>query len=342
MSKLTGGHHASEIDRRSLLAGGGAALIAGALGAGVAQAQRAGAGGGFAEATASVYHHTVGEIDVLIISDGLFEVSAQAIGTNASRDEVDTWLSEQFLGGGGFDTPLNTMLIRTGDRLVLIDAGMGSLPGFDARAGHTLDRLARAGVDAKSITDIVLTHMHPDHIGALVSGKGLGAFSDDVSLYVSEREAEFWSQREDAVVDQMPAVLREMAPFTVKLAQQALNAADGRVKTFNSRDDGIAPGVFGQVTPGHTPGHATISVESGDEPLVFVGDALIWTSFDHPDWSIMFDTDPEAAGRTRQQLLAEFARQGTLICASHLSFPSLGRVVKSGSAYRFVPMIWNH
>ncbi|MEM1166333.1 MAG: MBL fold metallo-hydrolase [Planctomycetota bacterium] len=333
------------LDRRAVLGAAGAALAAGFVAPrmAIAQAEPGPVSGlDFSGATTSVYHHRVGSIDVLIVSDGLFPVATPAVGTNAARDDVNAWLAGEFLGAESFQTPLNTMVVRSGDRLVLVDAGMGELAGMGDAAGRTLERLRAAGVDPRRITDVVLTHLHPDHIGLLISGDGLGAFSPEVTVHVSAREVEFWSQPADAVVSALSTLAPEFRPAATGAAKEALRVAGSRLKTFSAQDDEIVPGVVGRITPGHTPGHATIRVESGEESLAFVGDAILWTSFDHPDWNVMFDTTPDQAVRTRARMLERFARRGTVMCAAHLSFPSLGRVARRGESYRFVPLMWGH
>jgi glyoxylase-like metal-dependent hydrolase (beta-lactamase superfamily II) len=100
--------------------------------------------------------------------------------------------------------------------------------------------------------------------------------------------------------------------------------------------------VVARLTGGHTPGHCVIYVTSGAERLTFAGDALFPVAFDHPDWHNGFEHDPEEAVRVRVRLLQEAAASGELFVATHLPFPSVGRVSVNGEAFRWIPAIWDY
>ena len=104
----------------------------------------------------------------------------------------------------------------------------------------------------------------------------------------------------------------------------------------------VAPGVVVRRTGGHTPGHSVVRVSSGNEGLTFAGDAVFEVGFDQPDWHNGFEHDPEEAARVRVRLLRELAKTGDLLVATHLSFPSLGRVAVDGDTFRWVPVYWDY
>ena len=104
----------------------------------------------------------------------------------------------------------------------------------------------------------------------------------------------------------------------------------------------VAPGVVVKRTGGHTPGHSVVYVKSGNERLTFAGDALFPVAFDHPDWQNGFEHDPEEAVRVRVRLLQEAAASGEWFVATHLSFPSVGRVAVDGDAFRWVAGSWDY
>jgi glyoxylase-like metal-dependent hydrolase (beta-lactamase superfamily II) len=95
-------------------------------------------------------------------------------------------------------------------------------------------------------------------------------------------------------------------------------------------------------TGGHTPGHSVVDVKSGGKSLTFAGDAVFPVGFEHPDWQNGFEHDPEEALRVRARLFQELAETGGLLVASHLPFPSVGRVAAEGDAYRYVPIFWDY
>src|SRR3954449_6590957 len=144
------------------------------------------------ELVPSRYALRVGEIDVLVVSDGVFSLPATVMSTNADPAARAAWLNEMFLSET-FDWPLNAVVVRSGGRTILIDAGLGAeFPGFP-KAGHLAQRLEAAGIDLASVTDVVLTHMHMDHVGGLLANGVKGRLRPDLRIHVAAAEIEFWA-----------------------------------------------------------------------------------------------------------------------------------------------------
>jgi glyoxylase-like metal-dependent hydrolase (beta-lactamase superfamily II) len=95
-------------------------------------------------------------------------------------------------------------------------------------------------------------------------------------------------------------------------------------------------------TGGHTPGHSVVRLASGGKRLTFAGDAVFPVGFDHPDWHNGFEHDPEESVNVRVRLFRDLAATGALMVATHLSFPSVGRVAVAGDAFRWVPAYWDY
>jgi glyoxylase-like metal-dependent hydrolase (beta-lactamase superfamily II) len=111
----------------------------------------------------------VGEIDVLVVSDGVLPLPTEMLGHNADAAARAAWLNDMFLPPDAFDWALNVVVVRSGNQTILIDAGLGLDPNLNLpRAGQLIKRLESAGIDLASVTDVVLTHMHMDHIGGLL------------------------------------------------------------------------------------------------------------------------------------------------------------------------------
>lgn len=121
------------------------------------------------ELVPSRYALNVGEIDVLVISDGVLPLPTAMLAHNAEPSARAAWLDHMYLPPDAFDWALNVVVVRSGGQTVLIDAGLGFDPNLNLpRAGQLIKRLEGAGIDLASVTDVVLTHMHMDHIGGLI------------------------------------------------------------------------------------------------------------------------------------------------------------------------------
>lgn len=285
----------------------------------------------------SRYALQVGELDVLVVSDGVLPLPTETMATNADPLIRAAWLEAMFLPPDAFDWPLNVLVVRTGSQTILVDAGLGGqFPGFP-RAGLFPKRLAAAGIELESVTDVVLTHMHMDHIGGLLVDDVKNRLRADLRIHVAAIEVDFWTSP-DFSHTEMPSPVPDVLRRT---ARQFMDAYGSRVKTFATEVE-VAPGVTAHLTGGHTPGHAVVRLSSGGERLVFAGDAIFPVGFDHPDWHNGFEHDPGESVRVRIGLLREAAKTGELLVATHLPFPSVGRVAINGDSFRWVAGFWDY
>lgn len=289
------------------------------------------------ELVSSRYALQVGEIDVLVVSDGVLPLPTETLATNVDPAVRAAWLEDMFLPPDQFDWPLNVLVVRRGDRTILVDAGLGGeFAGFP-RAGQFPRRLEAAGIDLASVTDVVLTHMHMDHVGGLLVDKVKDRLRPDLRIHVAAAEVEFWSLPDFSLTSMpqpVPDVLRSVA-------RSFLDAYQGQLRTFETERE-VAPGVIVSRTGGHTPGHSVVRLASEGERLTFAGDAIFPVGFDHPDWHNGFEHDPEESARVRVRLLQEAAATRELLVAAHLPFPSVGRVAAAGDAFRWVAGFWDY
>ncbi|MCF5725687.1 MBL fold metallo-hydrolase, partial [Pseudomonas syringae] len=246
------------------------------------------------ELVPSRYAVRVGEIDVLVISDGVLPLPTQTMSTNATPAARAAWFKEMFLGPDAFDWALNVLVVRSGEQVILVDAGLGGqFPGFP-RAGQFPKRLEAAGIALSSVTDIVITHMHMDHIGGLLVDEVKNKLRPDVRIHVAAIEVDFWASPDFTYTD-MPAPVPDVLKAT---AQQFMALYQDNLHTFEDEHQ-VAPGVVAKLTGGHTPGHSVVYVTSAGERLTFAGDALFPVAFEHPEWHNGFEHDPEESVRVR-------------------------------------------
>jgi glyoxylase-like metal-dependent hydrolase (beta-lactamase superfamily II) len=291
---------------------------------------------GFDELVPSRYALRIGDIEVLVISDGVLPLPAETMAPNASPGARAAWLDAMFLPPDAFDWPLNVAVLRSGGQTILIDSGVGTeFPAFP-RAGQLVSRLDAAGIDLESLTDIVVTHMHMDHVGGLLGDGVKDRLRPDVRIHVAAAEVAFWKSP-DFSRTVMPAAV---PPVLRLVANRFAQDYQARFRIFEEKAE-VAPGVTAIRTGGHTPGHCVVRLASGGERMTFAGDAIFPVGFDHPDWHNGFEHDPEESIRVRVQLLRDVAASGELLVATHLPFPSLCRVAIDGDAFRCVQAFWD-
>lgn len=290
------------------------------------------------ELVPSRYALRIGEIDVLVVSDGVLPLPTAMLAHNADPAVRAAWLNNMFLPPDAFDWPLNVVVVRSGGQTILIDAGLGLDPDLHLpRAGQLVKRLEAAGIDLASVTDVVLTHMHMDHIGGLLVDGVKDRLRPDLRIHVAAAEVKFWESPDFSHASMPPGfpdALRSAAKRFMKEYQSQLRQFD--------EEHEVAPGVVACRTGGHTPGHSVVRLASGGDRLTFAGDAVFAVGFDHPDWHNGFEHDPEEAARVRVRLLRELAATGEQLVATHLPFPSVGRVAVDGDVFRWVPVFWDY
>lgn len=295
-------------------------------------------GSGPEELVPSRYALQIGEIDVMVISDGVLPLPTQMLGHNADPADRAAWLHDMFLPPDAFDWALNAVVVRSGNRTILIDAGIGMDPGLNLpKAGQLVQRLESAGIDLASVTDVVLTHMHMDHIGGLLIEGVKERLRPDLRIHVAAAEIKFW-EAPDFSRTAMPPGFPDALRATAKRFAMEYRS---HLRPFEDEHE-VAPGVVVHRTGGHTPGHSVIRVASGGDALTFAGDAVFTVGFDQPDWHNGFEHDPEEAARVRIRLLRELAESGEMLVATHLPFPSLCHVAVAGDGFRCVPVFWDY
>ena len=293
---------------------------------------------GLDELVPSRYALKVGEIDVMVVSDGVLSLPGAMLGHNVDPAVRGAWLENNFLPPDVLEWALNVVVVKSGDRTILIDAGLGADPDLNLpRAGRLIQRLEAAGIDLTSVTDVVLTHLHMDHIGGLLVGGVRDRLRPDLRIHLAAAEAEFWASPDFSRVSMPPGFPDALR----RAAKRFLNEYGSQLRPFETEYE-VAPGLLVHRTGGHTPGHSVVRLASRGDRLTFAGDAVFQVGFEHPDWFNGFEHDPEEAARVRVSLLRELAANRESLVATHLSFPSVCHVAVDGDVFRWVPGPWEY
>ncbi len=275
------------------------------------------------------YRMTLGAFEVTALSDGTVDLHVAKLLTNTTPQRVAHALSRSYLKDP-VETSVNAFLINTGSKLVLVDAGSGTL--FGPTLGKLGANLRAAGYQPEQIDEIYITHMHADHVGGL-SADGKALFPKAI-VRADQREADYWLSQKN--LDAAPAEAKDF--FRGAMASMQPYVESGRFQPFDG-DTELAPGIRAVAARGHTPGHAVYVVESEGRKLVLWGDLMHVAAVQFPDPSvtIQFDVDSKAAAVQRRKAFAAAARQGLWVGASHLSFPGLGHLRPDGKGYDWIP-----
>lgn len=276
--------------------------------------------------------HTLkhGPFEVTVITDGHLVLPARALAGNTAPAELEALLASGGQKGEFVEPPASVTLIRTPTELICVDAGAG--PNFMPTLGKLPERLEAAGIDRATVTKVVYTHCHPDHLWGTIDEFDDTPLFPKATYVLSEGEWNFWMA--DDVLSRLPESRQNFAPG----AQRNLTRIKERLATIKPGAE-VAPGITVLGTPGHSAGHISLELAAGNEALIVLGDALTHPliSFGHPDWKPESDHfDADLAVATRRKLLSRLAADRAGIIGYHLPFPGLGRAEAAGQAYRFV------
>jgi len=220
---------------------------------------------------------------------------------------------------------VNAYLIQTEGKNLLIDSGCRDL--FGPTCGFLQDALKEAELEPNEITDIFLTHLHPDHVAGAINAEGSAVF-ENASFKVIDLEYNFWTS--DTFTDS-----EVNGNDWASLARAALNAYKDKIETISFGKD-IIPGVTSVSIPGHTPGHSGFRVDEGNETLIQMGDILHVPNLqlENPSISTVFDVDSEEALKSRKELLDMVSTDKILCTSGHMIQPKFGYIEKSGTSYK--------
>ncbi|MFT5197155.1 MAG: glyoxylase-like metal-dependent hydrolase (beta-lactamase superfamily II) [Candidatus Promineifilaceae bacterium] len=262
---------------------------------------------------ADVQSKTVGDFKITYLNDGGGYITPEAMYPSSSSEG---WTNYKRLldDEGRLVISIGGFLIETGDKKIIMDLGFGpqtvEFPGFGPFiGGDFMNSLAKTGVSADQITDVVFTHLHLDHVG-WTSTDGKLTFPNAKHM-ATQADWDFWSTDESGMGMHPEAV----APF-LKEHLNYINAGDE-----------IAPGMKVLATPGHTPGHISLHITAGDQEVYLIADLLhSEVQFYEEEWFVAFDIDPAQGRATREGIYADLARGNVLVGDGHFADSVFGTI----------------
>jgi glyoxylase-like metal-dependent hydrolase (beta-lactamase superfamily II) len=277
-------------------------------------------------ALAGPHNFKHGIFDLTVVSDGTLQLPLAIVSPDAKPEELKALMGTAVLPGDMFAPEVNVVLAKSGNDVILFDAGAGN---FAATAGKLQESLKAAGVDPATITKVIFTHAHPDHLFGAMGADGKPVFAN-ASFHMAETEYNFWAAPDLAskMPDQMKGMVTGIQGQFVGLKDKLVMFKPGAE---------VVPGVGVIDTAGHTPGHVSFELAGGDG-LILTGDAIAVTSvfFAHPEWKFGFDSDGELAGKNRRALLENAASGKKKMLGYHWAYPGLGMAEAKDNAFVYV------
>jgi glyoxylase-like metal-dependent hydrolase (beta-lactamase superfamily II) len=271
---------------------------------------------------------TFGAFEITVLSDGHLMVPTRFLARNVGDAEIKSAIGTT---SAMVTPPCNITLVRTPTETILIDVGAG--PHFMTGAGMLAENMQAAGIDRNAITKVVFTHAHPDHLWGVLDDFDDTPMFPKASYLIAAAELDFWLDQD--AISGLPDDRKNFGPG----AKRNLERIKDKLQTIVPGQD-IVPGMRALDTGGHTVGHISVELATGQETMVVLGDALTHAtiSFAYPEWMPAADHhDPARAVAIRKSLLDKLATDRQQVIGFHLPFPGIGFVERTASAYRFVP-----
>jgi glyoxylase-like metal-dependent hydrolase (beta-lactamase superfamily II) len=327
----------TDLTRRSVLTA--AAASAGALASGPFASPSRAAAPASGKQAPGFYRYKVGDIEVSVVTDGAntFPLPDSFV-VNARRDEVAKALVEGHRDPDKLTVPYTPIVLNTGGKLVVIDTGQGeaTFERTKGAAGQFLTNLAAAGIDRNAVDTVVISHFHGDHVNGLLTADSKPAFPN-AEILVPRVEWAFWTD-DGEMSRAAPGRMQDL----FRNNRRVFDALSRKVTPYEWGKE-VAPGVTAVATPGHTPGHTSYVVASGNAKVYVQSDVtnvpVLFAR--HPGWHAAFDQDGKMAEETRRKVYDMVSAEKMLVQGFHYPFPGLAHLEKTADGYREVPAPWS-
>lgn len=268
----------------------------------------------------------VGNFKCTIFKDFTFRYRAKDFFINAAPEELDQSLKKHNTAADNITSPFIAILLEQGDKKIIIDTGVGSSKNpVNVRGtaqvinGRLSGLLQQQNIRHGDITDVIITHFHPDHIGGIYSEEGnLNFINARFHMHADE-----WNYWHSSQADNQPAQFKHFIEKNItKLKGLNLHLISGDFVD-------VLRGITAVKAEGHTPGQIALIIHSGKEHLLYISDAMLHPShIERVDWQTNYDLDHDKAKASRIKLLDLAYKDNMLVNAFHFEFPGLGRIEK--------------
>jgi glyoxylase-like metal-dependent hydrolase (beta-lactamase superfamily II) len=285
------------------------------------------------------YRYKVGDMEVTVVTDGASRSPlADTYIANADKAAVNAAIEANHMAPNTNVTPFSPVVVNTGGKLVAIDTGLGAAnhEKSNGAIGQYHTNLAAAGYKTGDVDAVIISHFHPDHINGLVTADGQKAFAN-AEIMVPAAEWAFWM--DDAKMNAAPGAMKGL----FGLIRKTFATYDNKVTQYEA-DKELAPGITSVATPGHTLGHASHILASGNDKVLVQADitaGMVFLFAKNPEWQLMFDMDKPLAVQTRRKMYEMAVAEKMPVQVFHAPFPALAHVEKAGDGYRLSPAMWN-
>jgi glyoxylase-like metal-dependent hydrolase (beta-lactamase superfamily II) len=276
----------------------------------------------------------VGDVQIHRVVDLLMDMPATFLIPEATPEQLlplHSWLLPHFLQPDGetMTVSVHTFVIQSGDATIVVDTCIGDdkerdAPNWNMRTSDFLDKLTAKGAAREAVDMVLCTHLHVDHVGwntILENDRWVPTFPN-ASYLIGREEWAFWEHEED--------------PFGKQAkADSILPIVESDLVQFVETDHRITDEVCLVPTPGHTPGHVSVLIQSSGERAIITGDLFHHPlQFARPAWKDIADVDSESAEQTRLAFMRDYGDE-TLVLGTHFASPTAGHIVRDGEFWRF-------
>ena len=328
----------TEVSRRHVLMGAAAASAATAL----TPLAHSPAGAAAPLATTQApgwYRYNVGSYQITAVTDGrnTFKLPDTFV-LNAQKDQVNGALAAAYMEKDMMTIPYTPIVINTGSKLIVMDTGTGEANFERSKGvgGQFHNNLKAAGIDRNAVDTVVISHFHGDHINGLITPDGKPSFPNAEILVPAVEWKYFMDDGE------MSRQTTERMKGVFAGARTVFDKLNRKVTQYEAGKD-VAPGITSVATHGHTPGHMSYVVASGNSKVYVQADVTNHPALfaRNPGWHAFFDQDPKMAEETRRKVYDMLVAEKMMVQGFHYPFPAVAYVEKAGSGYREIPVMWN-